>query len=285
MAVLGNGPFEFTEGNGSQVSIPLGALKYSAGVLDVDGTVWPVTYSAPLPDQIRALLAEIANGQVLVPPVVPAAKPAMTITAADSGTQGNNIRIDITVHLSADLDPANATFDVTATESETYPGLTMATLESVVGTETPPPGSQPGVAHVLSGSVDKTKLPKDQGPLAFPDTPSAKATVDIKDDAATPNVVFTLEARRSGSGGSFGTASVSGVDTTAKTFTLQLQWSHSVSGATLSTLNTALAPLAYLITVGPPPSGSISVPASTSNAALSGGTATNSASALFVAAQ
>ncbi len=284
MAVVGNNPFEFTDGNGSQVSIPLTALKFTAGVLDIDTGIWPDTYPAPLPDQIKALLSGMANGQMLVPPVVPAAKPAMTITAADPGTQGNNIRIDIVAHLSSNLDPTTAMFDLTATESETYPGLTMDTIESVVGTDAQA-GSQPGIAHVLSGSVDKTKVPADQGPVAFPDTPGAKSTVEILDDAGPPNLVFKLEARRSGSGGSFGTATVSDVDTTAKTFTLRLQWSHAVTNAKLATLGTDLAPLTYLIAVSAPPSGSVSVPASTSNAALSGGTVTKGASALFVSAQ
>ena len=282
MAVVGNSPFEFTDANGNQVSIPLTALKFTSGVLDVDGTIWPDTYLPPLPDQIKTLLADLASGQSLVPPVVPAAKPAATITAADVGAQGNNIRIDLVAHVSSNGDPALATFDITATESETYPGLTMATLESTVGSDTVP-GSQPGIAHVLHSSIDNTKLPEDQGPIAFPDTPSAKATVDIED--ATPDVVFTLEARKSGSGGHFGSVTVSDVDTTAKTFTLNLKWTHAVTGAKLSTLAADIAPLNYLINVSAPAGGSIAVPAAATNVALSGGTPTKAASALFVAAQ
>jgi hypothetical protein len=285
MAAIGNGPFEFTDPNGKQVSIPLAALKFTSGVLDVDSAAWPPFsgYPPPVQAQIKGLLANLTTAQVLMPPVAASPKPAMVVNAADIGTAGNNITVAITVTLSADLDPTKATFNLTVTETEVYAGLSTATIKGVVGNETTA-GSQPGLAHVVSASLNPALLPKVQS-LAFPAAaPGVKATVDIVDAAATK--VFTLEARKAGPDAQFAAAAISAVDSVANTFTLTLQWQHKVTGAKLLTVQNDLAPLDYEITVAPPASGIFSVPATTADpVALSGGSATASASAVVFASE
>lgn len=290
MAAIGSNPFEFTDLNGKQVSIPLATLKFTSGVLGVDSTVWPPLtrgdYQAPLPAQIAALLAELTKAQVFAPPVPAAPKPAMVISAADAGTAGNNITVEIALTLSADLDPTKATFNVTVTETQIYAGLSTATIKSVVGTETTP-GSQPGLAHIVNASLDLTLLPATLASTVFPTgTAGVKAKLNILDGSATPTNVFTLEARKPGPGSQFATASISAVDSVAKTFTLTLKWKTKVTGAKLLTIQNDLAPLADEITVAPPSSGAFSVPATTAApVALSGGSATASASAVLFAGE
>ena len=40
MSITGNGPLEFTDANGFQVSIPLSALTLASGAIKVDTTIW-----------------------------------------------------------------------------------------------------------------------------------------------------------------------------------------------------------------------------------------------------
>jgi hypothetical protein len=210
----------------------------------------------------------------------------MVISAADAGTAGNNITVEIALTLAADLDPTKATFDVTVTDTEIYAGLTTANIKGILGTETTP-GTQPGLAHVLNASVDLTVLPVALTSAAFPaGAAGVKAKLDIMDASATPKKAFTLEARKPGPGSQFLTATITAVNSVVKTFTLTLKWRTKVTGAKLLTIQTDLAPLADEITVAPPTSGVLSVPATTAApVALSGGSATASASAVLFAGE
>jgi hypothetical protein len=285
MAALGGSPFEFTDANGRQVSVPLAALKFTSGVLSIDGSLWPplAGYAPPLPAQITALLATLKTAAILSPPVVASPKPALVISAADKGVRGNNITVEIATTLAPDLDPSLATFDITIKETEVYEGLTTATIEGIVGTGATP-GSKPGVAHLVEGSLDNTLLPKTQTPTFPAAADGVKATVDIVDDAAKK--VFTLEAEKPGPNAKFASATISAVDDVAGTFTLTLSWQHKVTGAKLPSLDTDIAPLKDEISVSPPSSGVISVPASTTSpVALSGGSASAAATAVFFAGE
>jgi hypothetical protein len=281
MAAIGSSPFEFTDGNGKQVSIPLAALTFTAGVLDVD-VDWPPLkrgeYGGSQQDSLTTqqaitnFLAELTKNRIFTEPPPVAPQPALLVTAADPGIAGNNITVAITKD--PDLDPAKAKFDITVVETEVYTGLSAGTIEAVLGTETTP-GSKPGLAHVLSGSVDKTLTPVDQT-VTFPaGTPGVNATIDIND--ATPALVFTLEARKPGPGSAFAKAEIS--DAAGGTFTLTLTWERTLTGAKLLT---DLAPLSDEITATAPAGGTFSIPATTAApVALSGGTATASASAVL----
>ena len=284
MSLVGSGPFEFTDDNGRQVSIPLAALKITNGTISVDESAWTLygNYSADDKAKIAALLGEYSSQQQLTVAPAPTTHPALTLVAAFKGTSGNNITADIKVTPDphAPRDPTMATMDFTIKAKEVYTGLTTDTLAQVFGDGTTP-GSQPGLATVDAASVDKTKLPHEGFSASFhaPAAPIDHAKLDVVDDASA--TIFTLVARDPGNDGKFTKATVSAVDTTAKTFTLTLEWQNTVTGARLPTIAQDLAPLGYEVTVKPPPSGIFSLPAATGSKplGLSGGTAGAPASA------
>src|ERR1044071_2246744 len=168
MPVQGSGPFEFTDLKGNQASIPLGALEFAAGKLQVVGS-WPPlsAYPGEQKDVIAAFLADQLKGEIFSKPPAVSARTAMVISAADNGVLGDEIEIKITTTPNAD--PFEATFDVEAEQSETYTGLKFDTIADVLGTEADE-GSKPGLAHVLSGSFsndDPPPLPAEIQDAAF----------------------------------------------------------------------------------------------------------------------
>lgn len=276
MTAIGTTPFEFTDPDGLQVSIPLAALKFdSSGTLVVDSTKWPpyATYSEAVKNLITVLLKELSEQHILTKPVAVPPKPAMVFTAANPGAAGNNITVDIDV--TPALDPDLVEISVTVQEEEEYAELTIATIEGVVGNETTA-GSHPGFAHVVSASLDATLLPTEQT-VSFPAVAAGASTVDIKD--SDDAVVFTLEAEKAGNDARFASAKISHVDPGTETFTLTLTWERSVD-TSFSALQTDLAALGYEVKVTPPATGSFLVPGSTSNpVSLTGGAASKAASA------
>src|SRR5260370_16336642 len=145
VAPTGNGPLEFTDSNGRQVSIPLTAFSFDAiGNLVVNAN-WKAIASAP---PASALLAYMRAQGLIAPAPAPSPKPAAIIKAVGPGAAGNNIAILIE-NIAANPDPTKTTFDIVVTETEDYTGLTAATIKSVLGTATTA-GSQPGLPHVKS---------------------------------------------------------------------------------------------------------------------------------------
>jgi hypothetical protein len=265
MAVIGSGPFEFTDANGRQVSIPLTALSFASGVLQVDPTTWH-----GVTDGIADFVNALATQGILKPASLPQSRPAMVITATDPLGEGNLIKVDIAVNPAANRDPTQTEISLTVTETDSYPGLTLATIEAKVGNDTAP-GSQPGLAHILHASLAPALLPVNQK-LPFPVAAAgASAKVDIVD--ATPATVFTLEAKKPGPDSQFTTAEI--LNAGAKTFDLKLTWTHPVVKTKLPTLSADLAALGYEIIVKPPAdSGVFSVPAATGGPiSLTGGAA------------
>jgi hypothetical protein len=282
MAVFACGPFEFTDFNGRQISVPLSALKFNAGNLEVDGTIWR---GESAPSFVSALLASLKEQGIVIQPAAASPKSAMVFTAREAGASGNNITVAITVAPSADLDPSKAKISVTVTETDVYPGLTMATIEGIMGSETTT-AAHPGLAHIVHATLDATKFPIAQS-LAFPTVPAGtKSKVVIVDSG--PATVFSLEAKKDGPDAQFTTADISALDTVAKTFTLTLTWTHSVNNSTLPSLEADFKALGYEVGVTPPTSGIFSVPVATaagSPIALTGGSASASASATIFASE
>lgn len=282
-SAVGNGPVEFTDDKGDQVSIPLGALRFKDGVLTipVDPTTgryptWPPygNYTAGTKTLIANLLNDLASEQLIVPAPVASPKPALVIQAADPGAPGNNISVGIKV--TSQPDPTQTKFDVTVTATESYPGLTVATIEKLLGSNTAPPVTL-RLVHVIHASItsDPKGVPDpivSNYPLTGPSGASTKASVDVKDSNA--KVVFTLEAKKDGIDGAKTTVTISNVDSTKLTFDLQAVWSKSAAGATIGTVQQLIHDnLGYEVTVSPPPSGVFSVPRDTGSAPiqLSGG--------------
>jgi hypothetical protein len=265
--VLGHGPLEYTDPvTGKQVSIPLTALFFDptkGNQLAIDSTKWPdpSTTTINLPGFIQAFLKDLVQQQLVIPAPVPAPKQSMVLTASSPGSTGNSIKITITT--TPKPDPTQSTFDVKVEESDTYTGLTLATIAGVLGTDKAA-GSIPGLLHIVQGTLAASGLP---GATASPVAlavggggPSAQAV--LNNNAKTPAPFVTVEAKKPGADGALTTVSIANVDTTKNTFDLTAFWTKTVTGCTLATLLTNLAGLSYEIGVSPPLGGIFSVPVS-----------------------
>lgn len=286
--VLGNVPLEFTDPNsGNQISIPLSALFFDPtknNQLSVDSSKWPdpSTASVRLPGFVASLLADLAQQRLIVPAPVASPNPAMIITATDPGSAGNGIKVTITSTPSAD--PTQTTFTLKVEETDTYTGLTLASISSVLGTDKAA-GTTPGLAHVVKGTLAASGLPGAVTKQAFTPGPSAQSVV--KDNTATPANWVTLEAKKPGADGALTVVTIANVDTTNKTFDLTLYWTKSSTGITLATLQTNLATLSYEIGASAPKGGIFSVPAAGAVQLTGGadGASPSAASAIVFAGQ
>src|SRR5258706_10282301 len=83
--VSGSGPIAFTDENGKMSLIPLSALTFESGELQVDAP-----YNT---DPIKNWLQYLVKAGSLSPGELPPPKPAMTVTAVTEGGTGNNIRV------------------------------------------------------------------------------------------------------------------------------------------------------------------------------------------------
>ena len=280
----GNGPFEFTDSLGRQVSIPLTAFSVDPVKGIVPDAAWAATFSSSPPTAVpaSALLAYAIKHQSISPAPTPAAVPAMIVKAADAGTGGNNITVQI-VAGAPNTDPSLTTFNIVVAEQDTYTGLTAATVASVLGTcnaagNPVTTGSSPGLVQVLQSSDVGIGSPVAVNAL-LSGTP---ASVDV-DGTGSPSVVFTLVAKKSGAAGALTkiqvTPDVVSPQVGLETFTLVASWQKEVDGVTIATLQSEVqSALGYEITVSTPVSGAYSVPAA-SKVSLSGGATGVAASA------
>lgn len=258
-SVFANGPFEFTDSDGNQVSIPLSALQFdSSGNLTVAATgpnAWaPYTgYSGDEKTLILGLLAQLAAQQLIIPAPAPSPKAAMRLKAADPGSAGNKITFCIKV--TAAVDPTLAQFDITVTETGTYTGLSAATIEATLGTNVKAAAS-PGLVVVVSGATTTSRVPQaGTNPLqgGAPATPSSLIVYD-----GTSKPVFTLQAKKPSADGDLTKITISNIQ--SNNFDLSVTWTKTVTGATLGTLSAAAQGLSYEVSVLTPASGIFSVP-------------------------
>jgi hypothetical protein len=267
-SALGSSPIEFTSAAGSQLSIPISGMQFSGTVPSVSANWTPFTKYAPADQNVlKALMAYLAERQIIFPAAAASPKPAMTVTAADAGSAGNNVTVATKISAPS-LDPTQVKFDVTVTETETYTSLTAATIQQVLGSDKAP-GTSPGAVHVVDGTVKANDVP-DPNVADYPLTgggASAASTADVKNSG---QVVFTLQAKKNGGDGDQTKATISHVDTGNKTFDLKVVFTKTKAGATLGTLQNDMAELGYEIAVSPPASGIFSVPTN-GTITLSGG--------------
>jgi len=285
--VTGNGPLEFTNANGRQVSIPLSALYFDQnGTLQVDST-WAAASGLKAGSGVLGY----AQSEGLIKPA-PAPPPfaAMLIKAAGPGAGGNNIKITIS-DLAPATDPTQTTFSITVTETDTYSGLTASTIESTLGSSTVSgstlvpvkTGSSPGLVQVESGSVDTNGFPLAISNASLNGDPAELAV----DGDGSPAVVFTLLAKQAGADGANTLVDISPNSTspptsTAPTFTLTASWSRMINDVTLATLaSTVQSEFGYEIAVSLPGSGAYSVPAAATSMLSGGNPGTPASATLF----
>jgi len=203
-----------------------------------------------VPSSLRSALTAALPGilaQGFVWPAPPVIAPVFTITAAEPGTIGNGVSITF-----ANPSAANDTVDVTVSATQAYPGLTLATIGSVIGTAAGG-GSSPGLAF-LSSTAPPTAMPASGGPISFAEPQGGSTYVAAVPAGSGSTPAFTLQALSSQADAALLTATISSV--TATSFTLTIAWKKSQTGVSLASglgaLNSAFG---FLLKFSPPPAG------------------------------
>jgi len=268
VAPTGSGPFEFTDSNGKQISIPLTAFSFDAlGKLSVDSKWTSIASAAPA----KALQDYMTRQGLIAPASVPSPKPAAIVRAAFPGPAGNNIKVTISI-TAPSPDPTQTTFEIDVTETDKYTGLTPTTIASILGAANTP-GSLPGLV-VVDGSVTGV-------PAALPQTSLTGGTDTANANSATHITTFKLKARAPGAAGNSIAITIDNVTATA--FDLTVALTLTSSNIRIATVQSAVAnDLGYEIVALPPSGGVFSVPAAGATN-LSGGGGASHASAILVA--
>jgi uncharacterized repeat protein (TIGR02059 family) len=262
-----SGPIEYTDPiTGALTVIPAGALTFNPnGSLAVAPQY--AAFKTPWLDYL------FSTG-VIQPAPISLPAPAMNISAATPGAQGNNISVTITI-TQPNPDPTLTMFSLQVQETDAWTGLTPATVMNILGTEKVV-GSQPGLVHLLS--TDTPTSP----PAALAATSLTGGSTQNNTFAALPikgsgsSTVFNLQAKSVGDGGNATRISIA-VDDAAATFSITATWIQTVTGLTLGTIPTLLSgqsngAVAYEILVSPPKGGVYGLPSSIGSPyTLSGG--------------
>lgn len=248
LPVLGASPLTLVNPQGKQYSIPLGSLTFENGA--VSGASWLST-TGPLkltPAMLDPVLAALAGSGQLQPGVAPVPREAAILTARDPGLMGNAVTIDV-ITVAADPDtPGDTTLKAKVDLVQTYAGLTLATVEGVLGKSGGAEGSRPGLA--LVNTVDTSPgatAPTDQTVTATASTGAIALTNGTSD-------VLKLVTRHTGAGTNLAKATVVNV-TPAGTFDLTLSWSKTVNAVAVKDLAHGANGFGYVLDLGEPATG------------------------------
>jgi hypothetical protein len=254
VAAVGDGPIVYLSDAGQEVFLPLSDI-----VFDATGTAKSKTMTTTPPALARWLAFLVAQGR-LSPEPVAAAGDAVTITASTPGAAGNNIVVTVV--------PAGAGLvDVTVTETDTYRGLTLATIGGLLGFGTTP-GSKPGMLLLTQAVANNAPDPA-EGTVAEVTPPTDPPTWKVVGPtAAGPTASFTLKPRGTGSDKGTTTVTISAVKpattqpvTAATTFTLEVVWTRTVTGVgaagvdTLAHIGTTFRDVEFVARAGEPSPG------------------------------
>ena len=281
VSVLGNGPIGFTDSNGNQKFIPLSALEFLDGNINVKN--WP-PYDANenIKNIVDALLDELVDNAFLRPGSSPPPKPAMVLEAAVPGAFGNKIQVEFSLS-----DTSEPTLNATIMAQDSYEGLSYdstpptspAFIKNVLGTGTLT-GTRPTLIRVKD--TETPSQPKEGSYLLTGGDSSTKSFTGIDGDPT--GTAFTAEAWKEGSEGNNITVTISDLDADEETFTLEVKFERSLTDIKLSDLPDELADDGIVLTVTAPDEG-FALPA-LGTIGLSGGSdpkAASPASATIVA--
>ncbi|HEY6390954.1 MAG TPA: hypothetical protein VIX89_06740 [Bryobacteraceae bacterium] len=249
-----NGPIEFMDRDtGKQVSIPLSAVYFDGSAVKAEGDIYN-QYKAAADDWLKYL----ASTGLLVADATPPAQPAMVISAASPGRNGNHIQITFS-NFTPDANPANTTFNVLVAETDTYTGLTLATIQQVLGSVAGG-GTDPGLVFVpgatpavMPGVVTDLPLMGDPATVKLPDGHGGDS--------------FSVTAKGTGPDGALTKVTIKDPNTGAGTFTLIANWSKPKSAIKVADIQTNFA---YEIAVAAPATGTL-LPPAPGTVTLSGG--------------
>jgi len=263
---IGNSPVLFTDDGGKQVSIPLSVLQFDGATIKPDG--WPPysSLSSAEKQTITDWLNRLVQSGVIAPNPVPPPSAALVLTAQDPGATGNNIQVVFSKIVPDTTTPGNTKTDIAVSETDTYTGLTPATIGGVLGVGTTA-GQRPGLVHVKTAGA--FVLPK-AGDYTLAGGNGGKASKDI-DKNSGAGAAFTLEAKRDGADGNSIKVTIKDVDATGQTFTLVAAWTKSAAGVKLSDITTSFG---FLIKADPPSGGVFAPPAPTTVVLVGGADST-----------
>jgi hypothetical protein len=249
-AALGDGPIMFFN-QGAHIEVPLSALFFENDQIDTTRT------------DLRAVPAFVAwitflsQQKRIVAAAAPPVASAVILEAADPGSAGNNIQLTVTRKTAT-------TVDLTATETDIYPGLTMATLKARLGADgVAALGTEPGLLHVKAfpaGSETQTVVATTTASIA----PTGTSTAPKWPIAGTGTSAVTLEPRNGGA--AFNEADaiavvISNVSADGLTFTLTVSWTLTVPNVSLAggggttSLAAAFGALGFLVDARAPDGG------------------------------
>lgn len=276
--VIGSTPLSFTNSAGAQQVIPLSALEFNGSDIRLK-TAWQAVLDAGEQTTLLSLAKARAAVGELTPPPIPPPTPAINVTAAHSGPEGNGITV--TVAVEKDVPALEAEITLSAVEVDTWAMLTDGDaaafkigVDAPTGVDGDPPGAT-GLIAVKKGSTGASTKPA----VASSGVLKKATGVDLKDEDAAVVCTILPRADYVGKDGLSYAVTVQG-----STFTVTATYDSTKEAGTqdpvtLLTLGDAAAPVAYLVSVGAPPRGA-ALPAD-SSAQLSGGAAGLPASGLL----
>lgn len=251
----GDGPIVFFTDKGTRLEVPLSAIYFDGTTVGTEVT--------PVPTGFNEWIAFLASRGSLVSSPVSRPAAALKVSAVTPGAFGNQIKVIVAPRA------ASGVVDVTATETNRYDDLTLASLTDRLGSSATGRGSEPGLLWVK----DNPPAAAAAVPVASPATgiaptpPTPPATLSswtiASTGGATPDVV-TLEPRTDSPAfdePDFTVVAVSNVvapapgATTGPSFTLTVTWSRTVTDVSLANIAAKLADLGYLVAFTAPAGG------------------------------
>jgi len=167
-----NGPIELMDNNGKLLSLSISDVFFNNGSVSAKGAIYTANQTLFDP-----FLKHLVTTGFIQPGPAPATKPVMVLKAKTPGANGNAIGVQFT-NFSSDADPK---FDATVSESETYTGLTGATIQSVLGTSASN-GKRRGLIFVPGAAPAATVDPKAGKSIRTFTGPGAHTTVLVPPD-------------------------------------------------------------------------------------------------------
>jgi hypothetical protein len=126
--------------------LPLKDIYFEGGVPNAKGKFYE-NASQVTKQGILKLLAHLANSGSLIPGDAPPLAPALVIRALRTGSSGNSIQVTFRKF---DIgDPVNPKFEAVVAETDVYNGLTLDTLQKVIGAKAGD-GSRPGLVRAAA---------------------------------------------------------------------------------------------------------------------------------------
>jgi hypothetical protein len=259
---IGDGPIVFFTDAGGQVQVPLSDIFFNNGVVGTSRT----DLSSPRFDNWIKFLA--SRGRIVASDT-PQPVRVLDVTATDPGRSGNNIQLTVTPTLDS------SRVDVTVTETDRYPGLTLETIAVLLGVKNGVSGTAPGLLRCATDPTASVSPAPKMAPVDIhKPVASAYTAAELTIEGGGKKV--TLEPRRSSVDFDTGERRLTVSDlqppTDATVFTLTFTWTKTIPNLLKADIPSKLAPLGYLVAFKADGGASVSKLPVPGTVKLSGGT-------------